>query len=69
MDEQEIIEGLKALCICKGVKKRVFVDYVANGVRNLEELQLLTEAGTGSCQGKRCTPKIVALLERRKRKR
>ncbi|RME35566.1 MAG: (2Fe-2S)-binding protein [Deltaproteobacteria bacterium] len=63
MDQQEIIEGLKPVCLCKNIKKRVFLKYIAEGKTTLEELRAATGAGSGPCGGKRCTPKILALLE------
>jgi NAD(P)H-nitrite reductase large subunit len=63
MDQQEIIEGLKPICLCKSVKKRVFLKHIAEGKRTLQELRSATGAGSGPCGGKRCTPKILAMLE------
>jgi len=65
--EQLIIEGLKPLCLCKGVRKSVFLKHIAAGLLTLEELQRATGAGSGSCKGKRCTPRIVELLEEHQR--
>ena len=28
MDEQEIIDGLKTICICKGIKKKIFKELI-----------------------------------------
>ena len=61
-----IIDGLKPLCLCKGIAKKVFLRHIAAGVATLAELQRLTGAGKGSCQGKRCTPKLLELLEKQK---
>jgi len=66
--EQQIIEGLKPLCLCKGIRKSVFLKHIAAGLRTLEELQRATGAGSGSCKGKRCTPRIVELLEEQRKK-
>jgi len=62
MDESEIIEGLKIICQCKAIRKRTFLGLMASGHVSLEALQRATGAGSGDCQGKRCTPRIEALL-------
>lgn len=63
MDQKEIIEGLKPICLCKGIKKKVFMKHLAAGIRTLEGLRKATGAGTGSCGGKRCTPRILDLIK------
>ena len=66
MAEAEIIDGLKTVCLCKAIKKKVFQSFIRDGVASLEQIQELTGAGTGECQGKRCTPKIIELLQQSK---
>ena len=60
--EQEIIEGLKLVCVCKGIKQRTFMQKIKAGMTTVEELQRATGAGSGSCKGERCTPRIRGLL-------
>jgi NAD(P)H-nitrite reductase large subunit len=62
MNEQEIIEGLKTVCKCKGIRKSVFVKLINAGITTVEGLQKATGAGTGSCKGKHCTPRIEELI-------
>lgn len=62
--EQEIIEGLKPVCICKGIKARVFQGRIREGLTTVEELKKATGAGSGSCKGERCTPRIRELLDK-----
>lgn len=62
MDEQEIIDGLKTICICKGIKKKVFKDLIAEGKTSIEELRKATGAGSGPCGGRRCTPRLNEML-------
>ncbi len=62
MDEQEIIEGLKPICQCKGIKKKTLLQHIASGIQTVEALQHISGAGTGSCEGKKCTPRIEELL-------
>lgn len=63
MDEERILDGLKPVCLCKGIRKKTFLKHIAAGLRTIEELQQATGAGTGACGGKRCTPRIVELLK------
>jgi NAD(P)H-nitrite reductase large subunit len=62
MKEQEIIEGLKPICKCKGIRKSVFLKHMKAGLGTVEELQKATGAGTGSCKGKHCTARIAELI-------
>jgi len=62
--EQEIIEGLKPVCICKGIKARVFQERIKDGLTTVEELKKATGAGCGSCKGERCTPRIREILDK-----
>ncbi len=63
MDEQQIIEGLKPVCQCKGIKKRTLLQHIASGIHSIEALQRISGAGSGSCQGKQCTSRIEELLK------
>jgi NAD(P)H-nitrite reductase large subunit len=62
--EQQIIEGLKVICQCKGIRKNVFLKHIKAGIRTVEELKKATGAGSGSCKGKQCTPRIIELLKK-----
>ncbi len=64
--EREIIEGLKPVCVCKGISRRVFLEKIRSGCRTVEELRKATGAGSGSCKGEHCTPRIRELLEQKK---
>jgi NAD(P)H-nitrite reductase large subunit len=63
MKEQQIIDGLKPICLCKGIKKSVFLKHIKAGLTTVEALQKAAGAGSGSCKGKRCTPRIIELLK------
>jgi len=60
--EQEIVEGMKPICKCKGIRKSVFLKHMKAGIVTVEALQKATGAGTGSCKGKHCTARIKELL-------
>ncbi len=61
-EPRTILEGMKVVCICKGIKKSVFWKVLDAGVRTKEEINCLTGSGSGSCQGRRCGPRIMELL-------
>jgi NAD(P)H-nitrite reductase large subunit len=61
--EQEIIDGLKPVCQCKGIRKSVFLKHIRIGLLTVEELKKATGAGSGSCKGKRCTPRIEEMIK------
>lgn len=66
MDEeinQAILDKLTKVCLCKAITRASIKKVIANGATTLEKVQKATGAGSGSCGGKRCTPKILALLE------
>ena len=65
MDQKEILEGLKPICLCQGIRQKVFVEKIKSGITTLEGLRKATGAGSGSCGGKRCTPRIKELLEKK----
>jgi len=57
-----LLEGMKVVCICKGIKKSVFWKVLDAGVRTKEEINHLTGSGSGGCQGRRCGPRIMEML-------
>lgn len=59
---EEIIDNLKAICQCKGIKKGRFKKLIADGVRSSAGLRSATGAGSGPCGGKRCGPRIDSLI-------
>ena len=63
MDQNCIIDGIKVLCQCQGIKKQTILKHIASGVKTVAEMQRATGAGSGSCRGKQCTPRIEELLQ------
>jgi len=61
-EPRTILEGMKVVCICKGIKKTVFWKVLDTGVRTKEEVNRLTGSGSGGCQGRRCGPRITEML-------
>ena len=61
-EPRTILEGMKVVCICKGIKKSVFWKGLDAGARTKEEMNRLTGSGSGGCQGRRCGPRITEML-------
>jgi NAD(P)H-nitrite reductase large subunit len=59
---QELLDKLTKVCICKGIPRSAIKAAIKNGASTFEAVQKATGAGSGSCGGKRCTPKILELL-------
>lgn len=60
---QEILDKLTKVCLCKVISKASIKKIIAGGADTLEKVQKASGAGSGACHGKRCTPKILSLLE------
>ncbi len=63
---QEIIDKHTKVCICKGISRATMKKAIENNADTLEKVQKVTTAGSGPCGGRRCTPKILELLEKYK---
>ncbi len=63
-ETRSVIEGMKVVCICKGIKKRVFWNALDAGICTHEDINRHTGSGSGSCQGRRCGPRILDMLKR-----
>lgn len=59
-----VLEGMKVVCICKGIKQRVFWKALDSGLRTKDEINRFTGSGSGGCQGRRCGPRIAEMLQR-----
>lgn len=65
-DNQDILDKYTKVCICKAISKNTMKKVIRDGADTLEKVQKATTAGSGSCGGRRCTPKILELLEEMK---
>lgn len=61
--DEAIKDKLTKVCTCRGISRKTIKEAIAKGASTLEEVQKTTGAGSGSCKGNRCTPKIKELLE------
>jgi bacterioferritin-associated ferredoxin len=61
--EQEIMDKMTKVCICKGISRATIKKVIREGAKTVEEVRKATGAGSGPCGGRRCTPKIQELLK------
>ncbi len=69
MDENlnsEILDKITKVCICRAIPRSVIKKAIQNGADTLEEVQKATGAGSGPCGGRRCSERILQLLEEHK---
>ena len=59
---QLVLDKLTKVCLCKGISRSTMKKAIIGGTDTLEKVQQATGAGSGSCHGNRCTPKIEELL-------
>lgn len=57
-----LLEGMKVVCICKGIKMRTFWRAMDDGAQTHEQIDRATGSGSGQCQGRRCGPRILEML-------
>jgi len=59
----EIMDKLTKVCLCKAIPRSTIKQAIKNGATTVEQVQKVTGAGSGGCNGNRCTPKIEELLK------
>lgn len=63
---QEILDKVTKVCICKAISKATIKDAVKNGSNTIDEIKVKTGAATGGCRGCRCISKIEEIIEEHK---
>jgi len=59
----EIMDKITKVCICKAIPRATIKKAIRNGADTLVKVREVTGAGSGPCNGRRCTPKILELLK------
>ncbi|KNY26243.1 (2Fe-2S)-binding protein [Pseudobacteroides cellulosolvens] len=59
---QEVMDKLTKVCLCKVISRATIKKVITEGADTLEKVKKATGAGSGPCGGKRCSPKIMELL-------
>lgn len=62
-----LLEGMKIVCICKGIKTRTFWRAMDEGAQTHAQIDAATGSGSGQCQGRRCGPRILEMLRKTSR--
>lgn len=57
------MDKMTKVCICRGISRHTIKKAIADGAKTIDEVRKKTGATTGSCQGRRCKPKILDLIE------
>ena len=69
MDENnQIIENLKKICLCKSITKGTILKTIKNGASTLKEVNKALGSGSGDCKGERCQAKINEIVKEQRGK-
>lgn len=60
------MDKLTKVCLCRSISRKTIKSAILEGTATADEVKKKTGAGSGSCSGRRCTPKIEKLLEEHK---
>lgn len=60
---EQVLDKLTKVCLCKAISRAAIKKAIAEGAVTVEQVKMKTGAGSGSCKGHRCTPKIQQLLD------
>jgi len=60
---EAVLDKLTKTCTCKLITRAKIKEAIKNGASTLEEVQKATGAGSGSCNGTNCSPRINELLK------
>lgn len=60
---EELKDKFTKVCLCRAISRATIKSAIKEGAVTLQQIQKKTRAGSGSCKGRRCTPKIIELLE------
>lgn len=61
--ESIVIDNYTKICICKSINRATMKKVIKEGATTVQKVRYKTGAGSGACHGRRCTPRIEALLE------
>lgn len=60
---EAILDKLTKTCTCKAISRARIKEAIRNGASTIKEVQEATGAGSGSCKGRNCSPRINELLK------
>ena len=59
-----VLDKYTKVCTCRGINRLTIKKAIQDGAHTLQAVQKQTGAGSGSCKGRNCSPKILDLLEK-----
>ncbi len=62
MTLEEIIRNQKVVCSCTGITYKTVAKAIKDGAKTVEEVNIKTGTGSGSCRGARCDSVIEEIL-------
>jgi len=60
---EAVLDKLTKTCTCKLITRAKIKEAIKNGASTLADVQKATGAGSGSCNGTNCSPRINELLK------
>jgi bacterioferritin-associated ferredoxin len=60
---EEILDKLTKVCLCKAIPRKRMKDAIRAGADTVDKVNREVGSGSGGCGGRRCGPKIDALIE------
>ena len=66
---QKVLDKITKVCTCKGISRAAVKKAIADGAQTIDDVKKAVGAGSGSCHGRNCLPKIQTLLDEAKSKR
>ncbi len=61
--KSDIMDKMTKVCICKGISRASIKKAIREGALTVDEVNKITGAGGGSCEGRRCREKILMLID------
>ena len=62
-ENNQIIDNLKVICLCKSIKKGTILKTIKNGASTLQQINSKLGSGSGDCKGERCQGKIQQIID------
>ncbi len=63
---EAVMDKLTKVCLCKSISRATIKQAIANGADTVAKVNQAVGSGSGPCRGRRCGPKIQAILDQMK---
>lgn len=61
--QQMILDKMTKTCTCKSITKYKIKQLISQGYDSLQDIQEKTGAGSGACNGRYCTERILEMID------